>query len=639
MSGKKKTKKKVNISFLKSISKIILKFCVLFFIWGTIIAGVAILWFVQDLPDLNNLESKVRNPSITIQTQDGEIIGTFGDLFEDMVRIDELPDYVPKALMAVEDRRFYYHFGIDFIGLFRAAYQNYLAKRVVQGGSTLTQQLAKNFLISEGSFSVHDRSFKRKIQEVLLSIWLEWKFNKDQILTMYLNRVYFGSGTYGIDAASQKYFNKSARELSVLEAAIIAGLLKAPSRYSPMANPKKAIARAKVVLELMEEAGFIKDYQKYLQGKLEFLEQKKENQGSKYFCDWVYEILPNFVNVSDQDLVVVVTLDNEMQKHAQNVCSEFLEKMGKELKTTEYAFLAMTPEGSIKAMVGGKDYRKSQFNRVTQAARQAGSTFKMFIYLAAMENNFNVFDEIDDSPVVIGDWKPSNFRWVTRGKVSIKEAFARSVNSVSIRLAQMVTPQKVIKVARKLGITGDLEDNITIALGANEVTLLDLTNAFATYANDGRTVWPYGIAEIRDKSGNILYKHQPKVGRLVIDQETLTKMKILLRAVVAEGSGRAANIGSTVYGKTGSNGDRDAWFIGFREYNPNETGYKNIVTGFWTGNDDNAPMAKHSTGSRMPTRVTAAFLQGPKNMKTEKEIVISGSDKQTDSLNEIIDKM
>ncbi len=586
------------------------RFFLLASIWGTILLGLILLWFGQDLPDLNRLQTHVRTPSITIQTLDGTVISTYGDVFDEMVRVQDLPKHVPQALMAVEDRRFYYHFGVDFIGLVRAAYENYRAKRVVQGGSTLTQQLAKNLLFTEGSFAVSDRSFKRKILEVLLAVWLEWKFTKDDILTMYLNRVYLGGGTFGIEAAAQRYFNKSSRELSVFEAAVIAGLLKAPSRYSPSSNPEKAKERAKTVLQLMQEAGFIDNAQAYFNEGIHVLESNKQESGFKYFCDWIMELIPNLVNGMDRDLIVVTTLDPAMQRHADHVCIDYIADMGAKLKTSQLGLLAMTPDGAVRAMVGGVDYKKSQFNRVL-AHRQPGSAFKMFTYLAAMEEGMNPEDMVEDSPVVIGNWHPSNFTWKTRGEVSIREAFARSVNSVAIRLMVKATPRKVIDVAHRLGITSPMEEHISLSLGAIETTLLDLTAAFATYANQGRAVWPYGILEIRDKQGNILYRREEQPTQMILKAEVLTKMRVLLRACVGEGSGGAANVSPTVMGKTGSNGDRDAWFISMREPLENDIGFQNLVLGIWTGNDNNKPMAKESTGSRLPTRVAAAFYRGP----------------------------
>jgi penicillin-binding protein 1A len=329
-----KTKKK---KAKRSLLGLVGRFCLLASIWGSILLGLILLWFVQDLPDLNHLQTNVRTPSITIQTIDGTVINTYGDVFDEMVRVQDLPKHVPQALMAVEDRRFYYHFGVDIIGLARAAYENYRANRVVQGGSTVTQQLAKNLLFTEGSFTVSDRSFKRKILEVFLAVWLEWKFSKDDILTMYLNRVYLGAGTFGIEAAAQRYFNKSARDLTVFEAAVIAGLLKAPSRFSPSSNPEKAKERAKTVLQLMQEAGFIKNAQTYFNEGIHVLENNKQESSFKYFCDWVIELIPNFVNGMDRDLIVVTTLDPAMQRHADHVCVDHINEMGTKLKTSQLA--------------------------------------------------------------------------------------------------------------------------------------------------------------------------------------------------------------------------------------------------------------------------------------------------------------
>lgn len=606
-----KTKKK---KAKRSLLGLVGRFCLLASIWGSILLGLILLWFVQDLPDLNHLQTNVRTPSITIQTIDGTVINTYGDVFDEMVRVQDLPKHVPQALMAVEDRRFYYHFGVDVIGLVRAAYENYRANRVVQGGSTLTQQLAKNLLFTQGSFAVSDRSFKRKILEVFLAVWLEWKFSKDDILTMYLNRVYLGAGTFGIEAAAQRYFNKSARDLTVFEAAVIAGLLKAPSRFSPSSNPEKAKERAKTVLQLMQEAGFIKNAQTYFNEGIHVLENNKQESSFKYFCDWVIELIPNFVNGMDRDLIVVTTLDPAMQRHADHVCVDHINEMGAKLKTSQLALLAMNPDGAVRAMIGGVDYKKSQFNRV-QASRQPGSAFKMFIFLAAMEEDMSPNDMIDDSPYVNGTWRPSNFTWKTRGEVSIIEAFSRSVNSVPIRLMEKVTPRKVIEAAHRLGITSPMEEHLSLSLGAIEATLLDLTSAFATYANQGRAVWPYGILEIRDKEGNILYRREEQQTQIIIKPEPLAKMRALLRAVVDGRSGYKANVSPTVMGKTGTNGDKsgniDAWFFSLREPLENDIGFQNLVVGVWTGNDKNKRMANESSGSNLPALVTAAFYRGP----------------------------
>jgi penicillin-binding protein 1A len=595
-----------------SIKKAILKSLFVLGLWGIILAGLGILWFSYDLPDIHQLQSTARKPGVTIQAIDGMVIGTYGDLYEDMVRVSDLPPHVPQAFIAIEDRRFYSHFGLDLIGLMRALYTNYKADRVVQGGSTLTQQLAKNFLFSQGMYDVNDRSLRRKIQEALLSIWLEWTFTKEQILTIYLNRVYFGAGTYGIDAAARKYFNKSARNLTVFESAVIAGLMKAPSRYSPARYPERAKKRAQVVLDQMVEAGYIKSAEPYLQ------EQNKDNgaiskeNGAKFFADWVYDSIPNYVGAYDTDLVVITTLDLGLQKLAEEAALGTLEKMGKELGTTEIALVSMTPQGAVKAMVGGKDYNASQFNRATQAYRQPGSAFKPFVYLAGLESGMSPYTTFSDAPISVGNWSPKNFRtWKARWKegeeVSMIDALTHSVNTVTVRIAMQVGGPKIAAVARRLGITSHMMTDLSIALGTTEVTLLELVAAYATFANKGMSVWPYGIIEIRDKSGNILYQRQDVPETQVISDKHVHEMNKMLASVVERGTGRGAAIGSPIAGKTGSNGDRDAWFIGYN---------KDLVTGVRTGNDNNKPMKKQSTGGRLPAKAFAAFM---KPVMAEKE--------------------
>ncbi|MDP3371899.1 MAG: transglycosylase domain-containing protein [Candidatus Paracaedibacteraceae bacterium] len=583
-------------------------------IWGSILLTLGILWFSQDLPDLGALSVQTRKPSVTVQTHDGTILGTYGDLYEDMIPVADLPAYVPQAIMAVEDRRFEYHFGVDVIGLIRAAYTNYKAQRVVQGGSTLTQQLSKNILQTHGLFSVKDRSMKRKIQEVLLSLWLEWKFTKQQIMTMYLNRVYLGSATYGIDAAARMYFNKSARSLTVFEAAIIAGLLKAPSNYTPSKNPKRSIERATVVLRLMQEAGYIKEYEDHLkQGEVDLANiQLTQGKGGKYFADWIYDTIPSIIGPITKDIVVITTLDTDMQRHAEMVAKYYNETMGKELNASQVSFIAMSPDGAVKALVGGRNYAESQFNRAVQAVRQPGSAFKTFVYLAAMESGMTPETLIDDSPYNGGKWRPSNFKHTSLGQVTLRTGFMKSVNSVSIRLAEKVTPLRVAETAQRLGISRPLPNELSIALGAGETTLLELTTAHATFCNQGYAVWPHGVMEVRDKEGNILYQHTEVTRQRIIAATPLAYMRDLLRANVESGSGRASNIDSTVAGKTGSNGDKDAFFLGYRdEYGTSTTGYTNIVFGAWVGNDSGAAMAKISTGGKIPTRICADFLKGP----------------------------
>lgn len=620
---KQKKPKKPSLSIRRIILRLFLTLCA----WGFGFLMLAVLWFSYDLPDINRLQSTSRKPSVTIQASDGSIIGVYGDIYEDTVGINDLPAYVPQAFMAIEDRRFYNHFGVDVVGLIRAAYANYKAQRVVQGGSTLTQQLAKNFLFTQGLYDTNDRSLRRKIQEVIMAIWLEWKFSKNQILTIYLNRVYFGAGTYGIDAAARTYFGKPAQFLSVYEAAIIAGLMKAPSRYSPAHHPQRARGRAMVVLQKMQEAGYITSPEAYLpkEGEETRPEAFRE-QGSKFFANWIYESIPGLIGGYDQDLVVITTLDPVLQKHAETVAQTIMTEQGKEMKASEISVVSMTPKGGVKAMVGGLNYSKSQFNRATQALRQPGSTFKTFVYLAALEAGYTPDSMISDAPISIGGWSPKNFRTYVPsedGEVTMIHAFAKSINTVTVRLAQHLGGKRIAHVAQRLGITSHMMTDLSICLGTTELTLIELVAAYATFANNGYSVWPYGIVEIRNKKGEILYQRQDTAESQVISPQHNQQMVRLLTAVVDSGTGRAAKLSIPVAGKSGSNADKDAWFIGF---------VKNLVTGIWVGNDDpRVPMKKESTGGRLPARTWALFMK-----RVLEEAPIAGDTTLTEQVNTIL---
>lgn len=599
-------------------------------IWGLCLIGVGVLWFSYDLPDINRLQSTVRRPSVTVMTQNGTIIGTYGDLYEDIIRVQELSPHIPQALMAIEDRRFYHHFGLDIIGLIRAAYTNYRADRVVQGGSTITQQLAKNFLMTQGLYNHTDRSLRRKIQEAIMALWLEWHFTKDQIMTIYLNRVYFGAGTYGVDAAAHKYFKKSARQLSVYEAAIIAGLLKAPSRYSPTTHPERARARAKVVLGQMQEAGYIKSAEECLRqaDATRPADLVDVGKGYQFFADWIYDSISNYLTIADKDLIVITTLDLSMQKKAEDASLKLLTEMGKELKTTQIAMVAMTPNGSVRAMVGGKNYQESQFNRVTQAFRQAGSAWKVFVYLAGLEYGMTPLTRFSDAPVTFGKWTPRNFRthkprYLEGEDFSMAEAFAKSVNTVTVRITHQVGTARIAELARRLGITGRIVTDLSMSLGTTELTLLELTAAIGTLANHGMSVWPYGILAIKDKAGNVLYQRENESGSPVVEEKYVRQMNQMLRGVVDYGTGRAAKMPFPVAGKTGSNGDLDAWFVGYTA---------DLVAGVWTGNDNNALMHKNSTGGRLPARTWAAFVKSVYGDHGKPEGVLSTEDSEEDMI-------
>lgn len=594
---KKKNIQKKRPSFLWTLSKVFLTVG----IWLFCAACLGILWFSYDLPSVKQLQESHRKPSVVIQSEAGEVLATYGDLHANIVRIQELPPYVYQSVLAIEDRRFFHHFGLDVIGLVRAAYENYRANRVVQGGSTITQQLGKNFLQSQGLYTVNDRSLRRKVQEAIMALWLEWNFTKEQILTIYLNRVYLGAGTYGIDAAAQKYFNTTARNLNVYQAAIIAGLLKAPSRYSPLSHPERALERGTVVLNQMAEEGYIQNPTQYINAAKKDLLKTRDDRmlgqlsNVKFFTDWIYDQLSGYVPM-DQDLIVTTTLDPVMQRHMEKICAEHAQK-GADFKASEVSMLTMTKKGAVKAMMGGYNYRKSQFNRATQALRQSGSTFKLFVYLAGLEYGFRPDTLFDDSPIHIGNWSPSSFKWRARGEITMREGFAYSVNPVTVRIGHAVGPKKILDVAHRLGITSEPKNNLSITLGAMDTTLLQLVSAFATFANKGLAVWPYGILEIKNRHGDTLYKRKEGKPVRVVARHHFENMHSMLNSVVSWGTGRAAK--SAQGGKSGSNGDRDAWFIG---YTPD-----GLVSGVWIGNDDCSPMVKKSVGGRLPTWIWEAY--------------------------------
>ncbi|MBL0941638.1 MAG: transglycosylase domain-containing protein, partial [Alphaproteobacteria bacterium] len=486
------------------------KAIILLAIWGSVCMGALVVWFGYDLPDIGRLQAVTRKPGISIVGQDGTLIATYGDIYGSTVAQKNLPPYIPQAILATEDRRFYNHFGVDIWGIMRAMWTNYRAQRIVQGGSTLTQQLAKNFLLSEKLYTPSDRSMRRKAQELMLALWLEYNFSKGQILNIYMNRVYLGAGTYGIEAAAQKYFGKRARSLTLYEAAVIAGLLKAPSVYSPTNNPKLADERAQVVLNTMVEAGFISLQERQsLKGSGRKMHQSyDESRVGRYFTDWIVESIPNYIGELDRDIMVITTYDARLQRIAEQQTKVILEKYGKERGVGQAALVAMTAEGAVKCMVGGRDYDQSQFNRAVQAVRQAGSAFKLFVYLAALEKGVPATAMLSDRPVRIGRWQPKNYHWQPRGEISFADAVAYSVNTATVRLAAQAGRKQIASAARRLGVVSPLPDDLSIALGSADVTLLQLTSSYAAVANGGTGVWPYAILEIRDRYGHVLYRRK-----------------------------------------------------------------------------------------------------------------------------------
>ncbi|NVJ90914.1 MAG: penicillin-binding protein 1A [Methylocystaceae bacterium] len=553
-------------------------------VWGCVALGAILTYYAYDLPDVDEAMAVDRRPGLTLLSADGVVIATSGDLYGEAIQISDLPDYLPQAVMATEDRRFYSHFGIDVIGLGRALVTNVFAGRVRQGGSTLTQQVAKNLFLSP------ERSIKRKVQELLLALWLEHKFTKDQIFTLYLNRVYFGAGTYGVEAAARKYFNKSARKLSLYESAMIAGLLKAPSRYNPRSNPDLASDRTAVVLQNMVNAKYLTKAQaeQAKKHKNRVISAARPHKSGRYFADWVMEQVQDYIGPLKKDLTVITTLDMGLQKIAERDLRKMLNGAGKKKNVSQGAVVALAPDGAVRAMVGGRSYGQSQFNRATQALRQPGSVFKPFVYLAGVENGLSPTSTMVDEPVTINGWSPKNYSGRYLGEITLETALAKSINTISAKIAHKVGFKRVVETAHRMGITSDLQATPAISLGASEVTLLELSAAYGPFANGGYGVFPYGIETIKESTGKVLYQRTGGGAGRIIAPNAIADMNRMLRKVMTEGTGKKANFDRVVAGKSGtSQSFRDAWFVGYSA---------DLVLGVWMGNDNEKPMKKVSGG-------------------------------------------
>lgn len=559
-------------------------------IWVFMAGLFTVAWFAHDLPDVSGAVQVERRPAVTLVAADGAPFARFGDLRGATVDVTQLPPHLVNAVIATEDRRFWSHFGLDPIGIARAAVTNYRAGRVVQGGSTLTQQLAKNLFLTP------DQTLKRKVQEALLAVWLERRYSKQEILTAYLNRVYLGAGTYGVDAAARTYFNKPATELTLRESAVIAGLLKAPSRYTPAANPDRALERAEVVLRAMLDQGYINEAE--MRAALDIPPVPRRKPGSegegRYFAAWVADQVAAFVGPDHGDLVVYTSFDPAIQRAAESHVAALLRGPGAEARVGQAAVVVMTPEGAVKALVGGRDYGESQFNRATQALRQPGSAFKPVVFLSALEMGWTETSTVMDAPYRKGKWAPENYDGKYRGEITLRDALAHSVNTATVRLLEASGVDNAISVARRLGLTSTMRRDLSLALGTSEVTLLELTGAYATFANRGRAVMPYAIQEIRDANGQLLYQRRGSGAGYAVSGPEVAAMTRLLLAPIAYGTGGAARLDRMAAGKTGTTQDyRDAWFVGFTA---------DLVAGVWMGNDDGTPM-KRITGGTLPARL------------------------------------
>lgn len=558
--------------------------------------GLAALfaYFARDLPDPGALWSNPGAPKVTLLAADGSPIPIHGASAGAPVRLADLPAHVPGAILAVEDRNFYHHAGVNPVSIMRALIVNVRQGEVRQGGSTITQQLAKNVFLNA------DRTVKRKVQELLLAFWLEWKFTKDEILTLYLNRVYFGAGAYGVDAASFRYFAKPARELSIGEAAVLAGLLKAPSRYAPTSNPEHAGRRGRLVIDQMQAAGFLTQREAEAAIAVPITLAASRFSAAPYFVDYTLTQARLLAGNLDADIIVRTTFDPALQQAAElGLIAGFAGASGS-LEEAEAAAVIMDGEGAVRAMVGGRDYRRSQFNRVAQARRQPGSAFKPVVFLAAIEAGVSPEAVVDDAPITIGGWSPDNYKSKFYGAVTMREALARSLNSATLRVQEYVGRAEVRRTARSLGWRGNLTLGPSLGLGVDAVSPLELAGVYAPFANGGLRVEPHVIDRIETSDGDLVYRRPGSVLGEAARPQSIAAINDMLRAVVVWGSGQAAQTpGYAAVGKTGTTqNSRDAWFAG------HAGGLVGVV---WVGRDDNAPMPG-VTGGRAPSRIWGQMM-------------------------------
>jgi penicillin-binding protein 1A len=563
-------------------------------VWGGIaVAGIVIYYAVQ-LPSSDTWAVPDRPANIRIVSSNGQLLSNRGKTGGEAVSLRELPYYVPAAVMAIEDKRFYDHIGVDPIGIFAAMMDNVRSGRVERGGSTITQQLAKNLFLTP------DQTIGRKVQEALLALWLEQNYTKEDILELYLNRVFFGNGATGIEAAAQVYFGKSARNLSLGEAAVLAGSLKAPSVYNAKKDPEGAAQRARTVLQEMADEGYISA----AEAKAAAIDpnqriRTKVTGAESYVADWVESLMTAYIGEINEDVIVSTTIDWDLQKHAEFVVKEAVATQGEEKGFSQGAMVAMDVDGTVRALVGGTDYAQSQFNRAVTSRRQPGSAFKPFVYLAAMEKGYTPETVADDAPFDYNGWSPENATGKYLGPVTLRNALAYSLNTVSGRLAIDVGPEKVVEAAMRMGISSPMTPVPSIALGTSEVSLLELTAAYAPFANGGIGVIANVITRIETASGKVLYEAIPAGPGQVIQPEIVAEMNDMLTTALEIGTGKKAQLdGWPIAGKTGtSQKARDAVFVGYTA---------RMVTGVWLGNDDDT--STKLSGGNVPVEIWSEFM-------------------------------
>ncbi|MDP1731234.1 MAG: PBP1A family penicillin-binding protein, partial [Devosia sp.] len=563
-------------------------------VWGGIAAAAVVVYYAVQLPSSDTWAVPDRPANIRVVASNGQLLSNRGKTGGEAISLRELPYYVPAAVMAIEDRRFYEHFGVDPIGIVAAMVDNLRSGRVERGGSTITQQLAKNLFLTP------DQNIGRKVQEALLALWLEQNYTKEDILELYLNRVFFGNGATGIEAAAQVYFGKSARNLSLGEAAVLAGSLKAPSAYNAKRDPEGAAQRARVVLQEMADQGFISQ----AEAKAAAIDpnqriRTKVTGAESYVADWVESLMTAYIGETNEDVVVSTTIDWDLQKHAEFVVKEAVATKGEEKGFSQGALVAMDVDGTVRALVGGTDYAQSQFNRAVTSRRQPGSAFKPFVYLAAMEKGYTPETVADDAPFDYNGWSPQNATGKYLGPVTLRNALAYSLNTVSGRLAIDVGPEKVVEAAMRLGISSPMQAVPSIALGTSEVSLLELTAAYAPFANGGIGVIANVITRIETAGGKVLYEAIPAGPGQVVQPEIVAEMNDMLTTALEVGTGKKAQLdGWPIAGKTGtSQKARDAVFVGYTA---------RMVTGVWLGNDDDT--STKLSGGNVPVEIWSEFM-------------------------------
>ncbi len=561
--------------------------------------ALAFIYMAPRIPDGADLWNVNRQSAIIVLDRNGEEIASRGARYGESVGVAELPEDLVKAFLATEDRRFFEHGGVDFRGTLRAAVTNIRTGKVVQGGSTITQQLAKNLFLSP------EQTYTRKAREALLALWLEGRYSKEEIFSLYLNRIYLGAGAYGIESAAQTYFGKSARDLSLAESVMLAGLPKAPSTLAPTQNPTGAANRASEVLDNLLETGEITPFEaREARANPPVLVNQGTDSELGYFFDYIAAKASAIVSEQGGhrggDIVVTTTIDQKLQRDAEAAVSTALTIEMRQKGANQAALIAYDVDGALRAMVGGRSYKESQFNRATQAERQPGSAFKPFVYVAALESGLEPETRFVDQPIDIDGWQPTNYTDGFVGPVRLTEAMAKSINTVSVQITEQVGREKVAAAAKTLGVQADVPPLRSIALGAVDLTLEDLTGAYLPFANGGLAPKPFAITRIEDRDANLIYERAAIRPKRVMDESVSKDLNHLLYQVMHSGTGARARLGNRhALGKTGTTNDwRDAWFVGY-------TGQ--LVTGVWVGNDEYRPMEK-ITGGSIPASIWRDFM-------------------------------